>query len=304
MSLFRYKGKSKIWWYEFQFKGQRVRASSKSTSKVVARDAERAHRRRIEEGYNEIKRLDRAKLFSTAAKEFLELKKPPARSENTQRIDEDLFRLHVGPAFGRFFLCDVDALLIKEHQHKRLNQGAAPASVNHEVAFIRAVLRRYGLWEQIRYDVKMLPVDDDKGRALDSAEEQALFREAKRSRSRTVYAALCLATHACMRCKEIKRLRWWQVDLKARTVTVGRKPGDSKTEAGRGRVIPLNAVAFRAMKDYAAQFPTRQADDFVFPSEHYGGSHDKFKKVKVYGTNVKKHITSRRHSRKPRNAQE
>lgn len=65
-----------------------IRESSKSTSKTVARDAERAHRRRLEEGFNEIDRLNRAILFSTAAKDYLEIKKPP-------RVDEraDLGRI-------------------------------------------------------------------------------------------------------------------------------------------------------------------------------------------------------------------
>jgi len=46
-----------------------------------------------------------------------------------------------------------------------------------------------------------------------------------------------LALHAGMRDAEIRELRWAQIDLRKGIVTVG----ESKTEAGEGRTIPLNA---------------------------------------------------------------
>lgn len=51
MSLFR---RGDLWWYEFWFAGQRIRESSKSTSKTVAKDAEKNRKREVEEGFNNI----------------------------------------------------------------------------------------------------------------------------------------------------------------------------------------------------------------------------------------------------------
>ena len=56
-------------------------------------------------------------------------------------------------------------------------------------------------------------------------------------RSPVIYPALMLALNAGMRNAEIRHLRWNQVDLKKQFLTVGR----SKTQAGEGRTIPLNA---------------------------------------------------------------
>jgi hypothetical protein len=64
MAIYRPTKESKVWWYDFIFEGQRVRESAKTRSKTVAKDAERARRRELEESYNGIKRRDRAKLFS------------------------------------------------------------------------------------------------------------------------------------------------------------------------------------------------------------------------------------------------
>ena len=62
MAIYRPSKGSKVWWYDFIFEGQRVRETAKTRSKTLARDAERARRRELEESYNGIKRRDRAKL--------------------------------------------------------------------------------------------------------------------------------------------------------------------------------------------------------------------------------------------------
>lgn len=46
--------------------------------------------------------------------------------------------------------------------------------------------------------------------------------------------------------------------------------GASKTDAGSGRVIPLNEVALATLKAWATNFPDRKQEHYVFPSEHYG----------------------------------
>jgi integrase len=61
-------------------------------------------------------------------------------------------------------------------------------------------------------------------------------------------------------------LKWEQVNFTARTLTVG----VSKTEAGTGRVIPLNARALSILNFWAGLFPNHEPHHYVFPSEKYG----------------------------------
>ena len=49
MSVYR---RGDVWWYKFRFAGQVIRESSKSESKTVAKDAERARRRELEGSFN------------------------------------------------------------------------------------------------------------------------------------------------------------------------------------------------------------------------------------------------------------
>jgi integrase len=73
--------------------------------------------------------------------------------------------------------------------------------------------------------------------------------------------ATLLALNTAMRKDEIRLLRWEQVDFEKRTLRVGR----SKTEAGTGRLIPLNAAAFEALALWAGRFTNAGAEHYVFP---------------------------------------
>lgn len=59
-------------------------------------------------------------------------------------------------------------------------------------------------------------------------------KQAKRSKG--IFLATLLAQKAGMRDKEIRTLQWSGFDLVKRIVTVG----ESKTNAGTGRTIPMN----------------------------------------------------------------
>ena len=66
-----------VWWFKFVFAGRTFRESSKSTSKVVARAAERQRRRELEEGYHGLKKRQRPVLLLVAAKTWFGLAPVP-----------------------------------------------------------------------------------------------------------------------------------------------------------------------------------------------------------------------------------
>lgn len=48
------RGKRRFWWYRFRFGGRTVHESAKTTSKTLAREAERQRRRELEESWNHV----------------------------------------------------------------------------------------------------------------------------------------------------------------------------------------------------------------------------------------------------------
>ena len=70
-------------------------------------------------------------------------------------------------------------------------------------------------------------------------------------------SALALDLNTGLRDKELRQIRWEQIDLiHKKALTVGK----SKTEAGTGRVIPLNETAIAAMEAHAAWYTRRFGD--------------------------------------------
>ena len=280
MSLYKQRG-SNVWWYEFQFAGQRIRESAKTTSRQVAINAMRARRRQVEEGYNGIKRPERPKLFSEAAEEFIAVRRSYL-AEKTMAIIERNVKLLL-PFIGKVALSDITPLDIQRVVTARRAHGASNRYINMTIETLRAILRRNHQWERLRPDYKKLKEPKSAGKELSLDEEKRLLQECRRSPSRVLYPAVILGLYAGMRRDEIRLLRWNQIDLQNACLTVGK----SKTEHGEGRLIPLIGPALQEMKEWAAHFPHRLPNHYVFPAERYAYNSNK-DIIKIYNHNPNK----------------
>jgi integrase len=110
-----------------------------------------------------------------------------------------------------------------------------------------------------------LTVDENIGRALTYEEKvKLLHRAGTRPEWQTVACAARLALNTTMRGCEIKEMRWRDVDMIGRSLTVRK----SKTEAGE-RVIPLNADAWAVILELYRRSQALGATEpshFLFPS--------------------------------------
>jgi integrase len=260
MSLFKRGSK---WWYEFEFRGQRIRESSYSSNKDLAGRVERERRRALELGSAGLKEQRSPQMFSIASKGYLETNKAHWSPKTYEMESLNINRLL--PHFGRILLMDIDADSIARYQSSR-HKTVGPRTINLEVCTVRAILRKHRLWANIQPDVKMLRTRSDIGRALSADEVHRLLVACKKSRSRSLYPAVLLSLHTGLRNAELRLLRWRQVDLLENEITVGK----SKTVAGEGRVVPLSNTAIEAIQEWRRQFPNAQPAHFVFPTERYG----------------------------------
>jgi integrase len=122
------------------------------------------------------------------------------------------------------------------------------------------ILKRYKLWAHLQGDVRFERESDDIGKAMTEEQEAGLLAACESNMLlRTV---VILALNTALRKNEIRTLRWRQMDLIARTLTVGR----TKTEGSSGRVIPLNSVAYAAVVRWASLLPEAKPEDYVFPA--------------------------------------
>ena len=256
MSVYR---RGEVWWYKFRFAGQMVRESAKTDSKTLAREAERSRRRELEQSWNQIKPRRLPPRFDLAADAWLASVKPHI-AERTRGIYDVALRCHLKPALGTLLLCDIDAGRIASYQARRKDEGASARTLNKELQVVRQILKRYKLWANLQGDVKFERESNHIGKAISDDDETRLLSACESNLLLSTTVSLALNT--ALRKNEIRTLRWQQIDLLERTLTVGH----TKTEGGSGRVIPLNSVAHKTVVRWVSRFPEAKPDDYLFPA--------------------------------------
>jgi integrase len=257
-----------VWWYEFSFAGRRVRESSKSASKTLAKTAEQKRRRELEEGFNNFTdtRQARVKTVSDTADEYLEsycLRHPQSATFAVYAVR------HIKRIIGNRMFVDCNEAIVVAYQNERLSEKAAPKTVNDEVGFLLRILGDQGDLLRLRLKKRKLlklKVGKPIGKAYTAEEKERMLAEARKGRSPHIYPAIMLALNAGIRDAELKSLTWAQVDLAKGYLTVGK----SKTEAGEGRTIPFNTALSETLREYAewyeAVFGEMRPEWYLFPS--------------------------------------
>ncbi|MGH9616971.1 MAG: hypothetical protein ACRD28_09545 [Acidobacteriaceae bacterium] len=242
-----------MWWFKFYFAGQLIRETSKSTSRTVAKEAERERRRELEAGYNNVKevRRNRIRLLAEIIDDYLVGYR--LRYQSASFAEYALG--HVSRLLGAKLGADINEVAVLGYQNARLGEGAAPKSINEEVRFLLKMLGDPG--EVLRAHLKKekqlkLRVHKTIGKAFDSDESESLETKAKISRSPHMYPAYMLARNGGLRDTEIKTLAWsppfspaWSSNSFARLASATRACGASarrlRISSGR-RIGPMSMV--------------------------------------------------------------
>ena len=280
-----------VWWYKFWFNGQLIRESSKSDSKTLAKDAEHARRRDLEQAFNHIPKRERVPLFANAADVWLAGKTGLA-PKSTERHEQCV--PHLKQVFGKRLVCDIEVNDVAEYQRKRLADGVSNRTVKYEVGSLRGILRQFGLWGPIADCVWALPERHDVGRALSGEDEAKLIRAASASRSPALLPLLLISLDTGMRASEVQALRhhdleltWVKGDIATGEVIVPK----SKTAAGTGRLIPFTRRVCACLGLWLSRFSETTHDSLVFPF-HQVGIGGNSRTVEVYDVDLSSQMVS------------
>jgi integrase len=227
--------RTKVWYYKFIFAGRLVKESAKTTSKTVAKEAEKKRRRELEEGFNGITdaREERIRPIRELAECFLKdylaecfLKDYKVRQPKSASFAEHALA-HVQRLLSDLMSVDVTDKTILKYQTHRLTEAAAPKTINEEVGFLLRLLpvaHAGAIRAQLKQQKKLkLKVNKQIGKAYSDEEKSRLIDAAKGAkRSKSILLVTLLAQQAGMRDKEIRTLQWTGFDLVKRVITVGR----------------------------------------------------------------------------------
>src|SRR5713226_447687 len=263
MAIFR---RGKWWWTDFSVNGARYRQPlrTKDWREALNREKELiadASTGKLAPTSQQFARL----AFSEAADRYLESR----RLELSERSLKKERQLLAEPCrvFASTPLTRVNSESLLSYREARAQKGAGPAYINMEMGAIRRILKRAKRWHVVASDLRPLKERRQVGRALTHEEKVRLLKMAEsKPEWQNARLAQILALNTTMRGCEIKGLRWRDVDLIDRILTVGR--ATTKTDAGE-RVIPLNANAVAAIVELyrrAQTFGGTQPEHYLFPA--------------------------------------
>jgi hypothetical protein len=137
--LFR---RNSVWWYDFSFRNQRVRESTHSRSKTVAREAEQQRRRDLERGIHNITEVqqNRIRALADIAEDYLADYRLRYRGVTFAEYAIG----HVVRLLGDKLVVEIDDAAVLQYQTDRLKESAAPKSINEEVRFLLTLLGDFG----------------------------------------------------------------------------------------------------------------------------------------------------------------
>mgnify|MGYP003386587784 FL=1 len=254
MGLYR---RGKVWWMNFTYQGQQVRASTNQTDKRAAELILGDTRRQLRDGAYRITLEERNRNFGELMERFL-------REHATKKASERSYKGYV-KRMRDFFgdgtpLADITPRLIVEYKNQLFAAELAPASVNRHLATLKKAFNlALREWEWCQRNpvlsVSMERESNGRDRWLTLDEEGRLLAACAPWLRDVVQFALGTG----MRMGEILALSWRGVDLTRRTVMV------FQSKNGERRTIPLNQTILSLLKERGTL--RSLSTDLVFPSK-------------------------------------
>src|SRR5262249_8845501 len=230
MSVFK---NGRVYHYEVKVDGRRYRGSTGATSKPQAIAEERRQRERLE-SYSQVveeeAREQQRKTIQQAADEFL----LDYRSKHTAATFAVYALGHVTDHLGGRLVVEITPNVVKRYQTDRLAEKAGPKTTNDEGLLLLRLCGDQGdlIPAALRRDKALkLQLPPSPGRPYSREEKARMLEEAQKLRTPQMRAALALDLNTGLRDKELREIRWGQIDLiEKKALTVGK----SKTEGGTG----------------------------------------------------------------------
>jgi integrase len=226
-------------------------------------------------------------LFQDAAKEFLGWAKTNVSESGFIRYRVSIDNLRI--AFEQLNLDQITPALVEKFKTERL-RAVAPATVNRDLTVLKRlynlilkgrILPGARISEFLPVRIAMLREHNQRLRYLSEREFHELLlaceririrrRACLRTRSLDLRPIITLAVHTGLRRSEIFGLKWSDVDLAGRVITV------HHGKWGSARHVPINSVLAATLED----IPRRLDSPYIFPHADKGPhSGDRFVELK------------------------
>jgi len=181
--------------------------------------------------------------------------------------DEARFRCHIAPAFGDHRLDEVTRGEVERWQSALLD-GHAPATVNRVFTLLRFLFNKAIAWGHLKASpckgVKQLRENNERVRFLTEEELGRLLEAAGQTRNPWLRPLITVAVNTGLRRGELFNLRWADVDLERRILTL------QETKDGTTARVPFNDEVLFTL----TALPRVAGNPYVFPGNTASGRLD------------------------------
>jgi len=235
MAIFK---KGDYWYIDYYVKGHRKRKKigpSKKLALQVLKDVQIKIAKGEYLGVYEEKKIP----FNKYAEQYLNYSKVN-KAPSTYRRHDKVNISNLTSFFKEMYIFEITPQLIEKYKAKRLEK-VAPATVNRELANLKHMFTKAIEWDYVKTNpvkmVKSLKEPPGRLRYLKPPEFEALFN----SCADYIRPILVTALNTGMRKSEILRLKWADVDLKNRKITV------VEAKNNESRIVPINKTLYQEL---------------------------------------------------------
>ena len=180
---------------------------------------------------------------------------------NKKSWDRDALSIkNLNKFFSGKYIYEINNLHIEEYKRKRLESNVSVATINRELACLKTILRKAAEWGKMRTPlpkIQLFRENNQRVRYLKEKEAQVLIEASPEP----LKSIIIIALYTGMRRGEILNLKWRDIDIKERNITIW----DTKNK--EKRVVPMNSMVWETFLNI-----NKSPDsDFVF-TRHNGQS--------------------------------
>jgi integrase len=265
----------KTWWVDFRFKGNRKRVRSPENSKAGAEAYEATLRQRLARGEplkgtgaELIQKVPSCKEFSS---HWYQTYVITNNKPSEQRTKRSCLSVHLVPFFGEVGLDNIGSQMVEEYKTKKLSEGLSPKTINNHLSALGKCLHTAQEWNIIKSTprIHLLRVPPQPFDFLLEEESQELLLNI---REEPWYTMVLLALRTGLRLGELIGLKWEDVNLNARMITVRRsvvKGIVGSPKSNRVRHVPLTNESCVALTRLG------KSKGFIFHLRNDGPMNDK-----------------------------
>lgn len=267
--------RGKVWWIKYYHRGKPIRESTKSESKMVARSLLALREGDIAEGkvpglvYERVKYKELRDLIITDY--------TINRKKSLDRVNVSL--AHLDKHFTGWNVLEITTDEINQYKIKRLDEEAAPASINRELSCLKRIFSlavTAGKAPSIPTIKQLQERNTRKGFF-----EHGQFLALRNALPHYLKGLVTFAYKTGWRREEILDLKWSQVDQENWIVRL--EPGSTKSDDGRS--YPLDEELIEIFKEqWAKRKATGRITPYVFPNKRFYRKKEPSKPIKKVDT--------------------